>query len=414
MHVARLIAAAFTVALLASGTGAYAATFGSPPSGQIPVLYNDQHVYAKPDILRSGRVLAALVKNGIILVPLRSMFEAMGASVSYDAATKSFTVQKSGASIQLTLGKSSALVNGESRPLDQAPIVYQGIALVPIRVISETMGGYVQWVQERRIAVVRYLPPTPVPTPVPTVVPTPVPTPVPPLPTPAPAKAPYQFFIQGGLATGKNFNEFVAGSHCWHNSYVAAAAWVLPKSPFALKVDFRQNSYVTADNFVDTSGNHFTIFDTIDGGVSSTPVFLTRQTTLDGRLEYKVADPRIYIGVGYLTTSTHYGYPHLNGAGVGLEKLPDFTSWLSYFASIFYYPSQTGNYTVTQPTSPNLGTTYRQQYSILKYDVGIALMDKHVPVYLYGGWSGDQYGAKSNAPINQTHSGPYFGLGVKF
>ena len=58
------------------------ADFGSPPSGQIPILYNDHHVYTKPDVLKQGRVLAALVKGGTILIPLRSMFEQMGATVS--------------------------------------------------------------------------------------------------------------------------------------------------------------------------------------------------------------------------------------------------------------------------------------------------------------------------------------------
>ena len=55
--------------------------FGSPPSGEIPILYNDHHVYANPSTLRQNRTLAAFVKNGVILVPLRSMFEAMGATV---------------------------------------------------------------------------------------------------------------------------------------------------------------------------------------------------------------------------------------------------------------------------------------------------------------------------------------------
>ena len=54
----------------------------------IPILYNDHHVYSKPDVLKQGRVLAALVKNGTLLIPLRSMFEQMGATVSYDAAAK--------------------------------------------------------------------------------------------------------------------------------------------------------------------------------------------------------------------------------------------------------------------------------------------------------------------------------------
>ena len=64
------------------------ANFGSPPSGQIPILFNDHHVYAKPDDLKQGRVLAALVRGGTILIPLRSMFEQMGATVSYDPATQ--------------------------------------------------------------------------------------------------------------------------------------------------------------------------------------------------------------------------------------------------------------------------------------------------------------------------------------
>ena len=37
-----------------------AADFGSPPSGQIPILYNDHHVYTKPDVLKQGRVLSGL------------------------------------------------------------------------------------------------------------------------------------------------------------------------------------------------------------------------------------------------------------------------------------------------------------------------------------------------------------------
>ena len=63
---------------IAQGGGAPAAPpadFGSPPSGQYPILYNDHHVYTRPDILKRGRLLAALVRGGTILIPLRSMFE---------------------------------------------------------------------------------------------------------------------------------------------------------------------------------------------------------------------------------------------------------------------------------------------------------------------------------------------------
>ncbi len=80
--------------------GAPPADFGSPPSGQIPILYNDHHVYSKPDLLKQGRVLAALVKGGTLFIPLRSMFEQMGATVSWDAGSQTATVSKPGAEVK--------------------------------------------------------------------------------------------------------------------------------------------------------------------------------------------------------------------------------------------------------------------------------------------------------------------------
>src|ERR1700681_4244205 len=95
--------------------------FGSPPSGEIPILFNDAHVYAKPDTLRTGRVLAALVRNGVILVPLRSMFEQLGATVSWDAATRTADVSKPGSDVKVTLGRSIVVVNGGERPPPPPP-----------------------------------------------------------------------------------------------------------------------------------------------------------------------------------------------------------------------------------------------------------------------------------------------------
>jgi len=393
--------------------------FGKPPSGEIPILFNDHTVYATPDILKERRVLAALVKGGQIYVPLRSMFEQMGATVTASADGRTITATKPAASVVVTLGKAEVLINGEARPLDVPPMLYRGIVLVPVRVISEALGAYVQWLPERHVVVVRYLSE---PAPAPTVQPTPVPTlapviPVAPIvPTPTPTAVPtapsYRAFIQAAFAHGKNYNEFSAGQFC-PQSYVVAGAYAPKNSAFAVKIDYRQDSYVTSDNATDALKNHYTQFSTIDGGAAFTPVFLAKQSTLDTRLEYAVAAPRVYLGVGYLYTSTNYGYPHLQALGVGVEKLPDLKSGVSFFGSAFYYPNASGTYTLSNPASPNNGASYKQQYQIVKYDVGLALSAAHFPVYLYGGVSGDRYRAKQNAPIDQTHGGPYLGLGVK-
>src|SRR5476651_1702137 len=142
----KFAASLFALIFCACGMArAAAADFGTPPSGEVPIIFNDHHVYSKPDELKQSRVLGALVKNGTIFVPLRSMFEQMGATVSWDEASKSATAQKSGSSVQVTVGKNEVVINGETRPLDVPPEIYQGVVVVPVRVMSEALGAYVEW-----------------------------------------------------------------------------------------------------------------------------------------------------------------------------------------------------------------------------------------------------------------------------
>ena len=377
--------------------------FGSPPSGEVPILFNDHHVYARPDTLRQGRVLAALVKGGTLMVPLRSMFEQMGATVSYDAASKSVKASKPGSEVQVTLGKNEVLINGESRPLDVPPMMYKGVLLVPVRVISEALGAYVQWVPEQHVAVVRYIPPTPVPTPAPA---TPVPTPVPTAPpTPAPLG-----FIQGGFDSHLVANEFApAGTHT-NGAWNGEAGLFF--GPFAITGNVRSDQYRTTHNFQDLSGNPQTQFATIDGGFAATPVSNQYLTQVDGRLEFEVIKPHLNLAGSYISIWNNYGYPKLTGGGFGLDKLPDFQTPLGWYGSFMYYPTISGSYTVTQPGSPNLGQTFRQQYSLYRYDIGLNYGPSHV--YVIVGYNGDRFLVKQNAPVAQTHGGPYAGLGIRF
>ncbi len=103
-----------------------AAASGSSSAMPVPILFNDHHVMASPDKLQRGRVLAALVRGNTVLVPLRSMFEGMGATVSYDAGTRTVHVSKSGADVSVRVGVPEVTVNGETRPLDVPPEMYHG------------------------------------------------------------------------------------------------------------------------------------------------------------------------------------------------------------------------------------------------------------------------------------------------
>ncbi len=237
-----LASAETTATPIAQASTQPAPDFGSPPTGQIPILYNDQHVYARPDVLKKGRVLAALVKGGTIFIPLRSMFEQMGATVSYDPSTKTATVTKTGAEVEVTVGKPEVIINGESRPLDVPPMIYQGVVVVPVRVISESMGAYVQWVPDRRLVVVRYVPATPPPTEAPAPPPPPEAVPPPPKPTPNPLKMggyfrSYYFTRQNAtnnpgtqfnFSPGAKYNSNGVNQASWNSAIAPHVEWDFP------------------------------------------------------------------------------------------------------------------------------------------------------------------------------------------
>ena len=395
------------------------ADFGTPPSGQIPILFNDHHVYSKPDVLKQGRVLAALVKGGTLLIPLRSMFEQMGATVSYDAGSKTATVSKPGSQVQVTVGKPEVVINGESRPLDVAPMIYQGNILVPVRVISEGMGAYVQWVPDQHVVVVRYIPATPPPTPAPTMAPTPAPT-IAPTPTPTPKPAYKDLFLAGDyIISPKVYNEFSPGN-TGNSSFAARGAFEFDafNIPWMIEGTYERYQYPhNCNGFIPGTRTYEPeCFVTAIGGGFATPVLTSNppaDQNFDVRLGVKVVNPRVYVGVGYMFLSSNYGYPNMQGFGFGAEKLPDLDHNLSFMGSIWYYPNIHGTYT-NAAILPPFSTSDGLGYNILKYQAGVNYVFGSSPIFIEGGWMGDSWSVHSGAPINRSYNGPFVGLGVKF
>lgn len=88
------------------------------------------------------------VVDGTTLVPMRTIFEALGMDVSWNGGDGSVTAVKNGKSAFVTVGSSTARINGQTVELAQAPVTENGTTLVPLRVISEAMGVDVVWDQE--------------------------------------------------------------------------------------------------------------------------------------------------------------------------------------------------------------------------------------------------------------------------
>jgi hypothetical protein len=341
----------------------------------------------------------------------------MEATVSYDPDSKTADVSKPGSDVKVTVGVPQVIINGEARPLDVPPEIYKGTIVVPVRVLAEGMGAYVQWVTDKRLVVIRYvpappppLPPTPAPTPVPTPKPTPKPTlpPLPPpMPTPAPTPTPtptpkpvvYEHFAVADYVIKPNVNnEFSTGTTSNRTSYSGRFAAEFPafNLPWMIEADYRSYAYQTTTGLVSTIG----------GGPVFVNSFTAVDTDFDARFGLKVVDPRIYIGVGYLTRAENYGYPRQSGIGMGIEKLPDLDQSFSIYGSAWYYPSVSANVAAGS-------FSYRD----LKYQVGGTLTlakFSSAGLFLDGGWLGDSLRVKSLGPSDAVHDGPYVGLGLKF
>jgi len=89
----------------------------------------------------------AVIKKGTTLVPMRALFESLGAKVIWDEKTKTVTATKDTTVIKLTIGKSVAYINGKSVSLALPAEAPKGFTMVPLRFVSESLGNKVVWTQ---------------------------------------------------------------------------------------------------------------------------------------------------------------------------------------------------------------------------------------------------------------------------
>lgn len=113
------------------------ALVAAPLAGEaqsVTVIVNGQTMnFPQPPIVRAGRVF----------VPLRGVFEQLGASVVY--ANGQINATGRGRTISLTIGSNQATVSGQPQTMDVAPFLVADTTYVPLRFISQALGAAVNW-----------------------------------------------------------------------------------------------------------------------------------------------------------------------------------------------------------------------------------------------------------------------------
>jgi hypothetical protein len=95
--------------------------------------------------------------NGRVLVPLRGVFEEMGAYVDWNASTRTVMASRGDTDVRLRIGDREAMVNGRRELLDVPAQIFRGSTMVPLRFISEALGADVQWADARREVMINTL-----------------------------------------------------------------------------------------------------------------------------------------------------------------------------------------------------------------------------------------------------------------
>jgi len=85
------------------------------------------------------------IENGRTLVPLRAIFEALGADVEWDGQTRTVTAAKDNIQIKLQIGSTTAYKNDSPVQLDVPAKIINNRTLVPLRFVSEALGAKVDW-----------------------------------------------------------------------------------------------------------------------------------------------------------------------------------------------------------------------------------------------------------------------------
>lgn len=106
------------------------------PEQRIPVYLNNSEICFELD---------PIIVNGRTLVPMRAVFEALGADVDWDGGTKTVTAKKGDLTVVVQIDSETMRKNNQIISLESPATLYYGTTLVPVRAVSEAFGARVSW-----------------------------------------------------------------------------------------------------------------------------------------------------------------------------------------------------------------------------------------------------------------------------
>ena len=95
-----------------------------------------------------------VIVDGRTLVPMRAIFESLGAKVGWIEHSKTVTGTRNGKTVKLRIGDNLAYISGDETILDVPATIIGGRTMVPVRFVSEMLGESVGWDTETKTVII--------------------------------------------------------------------------------------------------------------------------------------------------------------------------------------------------------------------------------------------------------------------
>ena len=92
--------------------------------------------------------------DGRTMVPIRAIFEKMGATVEWDSKARSATCTKADTVVKMTVDSKTIYTDNQATKMDVSPVIINGRTLAPARYVAEAFGATVQWSQKNNTVVI--------------------------------------------------------------------------------------------------------------------------------------------------------------------------------------------------------------------------------------------------------------------
>ena len=134
----------FCVLLLATMLlGGVSAVYGGEKSISLQINGSEISAEVPPTVI-----------DGRTMVPVRDIFEACGANVTWDPATKKITGSKGGKNVVMQVGSNKLYMNSSVATMDCTPVIIEGRTLAPARYVALGFGGTTQWDALNKVVVI--------------------------------------------------------------------------------------------------------------------------------------------------------------------------------------------------------------------------------------------------------------------